>query len=85
MPQPSAGRSAPKKFENKENGGNRHVREMIREQLDRIIARAELRVDQWSIHAIALAPFGDAARRARNQLGLTLIGLAKLNTCRKEF
>jgi hypothetical protein len=59
--------------------------EMIREQLDRIIARAELRVDQWSIHASALAPFGDEARRARNQLGLALIGLAKSKICRKEF
>ena len=36
--------------------------EMLREQLDRIIARAELRVEQWSIHASALAPYGDEAK-----------------------
>jgi hypothetical protein len=36
--------------------------EMLREQLNRIIARAELRVEQWSIHASALAPYGDEAK-----------------------
>jgi len=59
--------------------------EMMREQLDRIIARTELRVEQWSIHAGGLAPYGDQAKRARNQLALVLIGLAKLKTCRAEF
>lgn len=58
--------------------------EMLQEQLDRIIARAELRVEQWSIHASALAPFGDEAKRARSQLGQALIGLANLKTCRNE-
>ena len=32
--------------------------EMMREQLDRIIARAELRIEQHCIHASALAPYG---------------------------
>jgi hypothetical protein len=59
--------------------------EMMREQLDRIIARTELRVEQWSIHASALAPYGDQAKKARSQLALVLIGLAKLKTCRSEF
>jgi hypothetical protein len=59
--------------------------EMMREQLDRIIARTELRVEQWSIHACALAPRGDQAKRARSQLALALIGLAKLKTYRREF
>jgi hypothetical protein len=59
--------------------------EMMRDQLDRIIARTELRVEQWSIHAGALAPYGDQAKRARSQLALVLIGLAKLKTCRSEF
>jgi hypothetical protein len=58
--------------------------EMMRDQLDRIIARAELRVEQWSIHASALAPYGDQAKQARSQLALILIGLAKLKTCRSE-
>jgi hypothetical protein len=59
--------------------------EMMREQLDRIIARTELRVEQWSIYACALAPRGDQAKRARSQLALALIGLAKLKTYRREF
>ena len=59
--------------------------DMVREQLDRIIARTELRVEQWSIHASALAPYGDQAKRARSQLALVLIGLAKLKTCRSEL
>jgi hypothetical protein len=53
--------------------------------LDRIIARAELRVEQWSIHASALQPYGDQAKRARSQVALALIGLAKLKTYRNEF
>ena len=59
--------------------------EMMREQLDRIIARTELRVEQWSIHASTLTPYGDQAKTARSQLGLALIGLAKLKTYRKNF
>jgi hypothetical protein len=59
--------------------------EMVREQLDRIISRAELRVEQWSIHASALQPYGDQAKRARSQVALALIGLAKLKTYRNEF
>ena len=59
--------------------------EMMGEQLDRIIARTELRVEQWSIHACALAPYGDQAKRARSELAAVLIGLAKLKTCRNNF
>ena len=39
--------------------------EMMREQLDRIIARAELRIEQHWSHASALAPYGNQAKRAR--------------------
>jgi hypothetical protein len=59
--------------------------EMMREQLDRIIARTDLSVGQWSIHASTLAPYGDQAKRARSQLALVLIGLQRLKTCRSEF
>ena len=59
--------------------------EMMREQLDRMIARTELRVEQWSIHASALAPHGDEAKRAHSELALVLTGLAKLKTYRNEF
>jgi hypothetical protein len=58
---------------------------MMREQLDRIIACTELRVEQHCIHASALAPHGDQAKRARRQLAQMLIGLAKLKICRNEF
>jgi hypothetical protein len=44
--------------------------EMMRDQLDRIIARTELRVEQWSIHASALAPYGDQAKRRSSCLAL---------------
>jgi hypothetical protein len=59
--------------------------EMMREQLDRIIARAEMRVEQWSIHASALLPYGDQAKKARRQLGLVLMGFAKLKKYRSRF
>ena len=58
--------------------------EMMRERLDRIIARAEMRVEQWSIHASALLPYGDQAKKARSQLGLVLMGLAKLKKYRSR-
>jgi hypothetical protein len=58
---------------------------MMREQLDRIIARTELRVEQYCIHANALDPYGDQAKRARDQLARMLTGLAKLKTYRNEF
>lgn len=59
--------------------------DMVREQLDRIIARTELRVEQHCIHASALAPYGDQAKRARGQLAQILTGLEKLKTYRNEF
>ena len=59
--------------------------DMVREQLDRIIARTELRVEQHCIHARTLAPYGDHAKRARGQLARMLTGLAKLKTYRNEF
>ena len=59
--------------------------EMMREQRDPIIARTELRVEQHCIHASALAPYGDQAKRGRKQLAQMLTGLAKLKICRNEF
>jgi len=59
--------------------------EMMGEQLDRIIARAELRIEQHCIRASALAPYGNQAKRARGQLAQILTGLAKLKTYRNEF
>ena len=59
--------------------------EMMREQLDRIIARAELRIEQHCIHASSLAAYGNQAKRARGQLAQILTGLAKLKTYRNEF
>ena len=58
---------------------------MMREQLDRIIARTELRVEQHCSHASTLPPYGDQAKSARIQLAQMLAGLAKLKTCRNEF
>jgi hypothetical protein len=54
--------------------------EMMREQLDRIIASAELRIEQQCLRASALAPYGDEVKRARSELALMLTGLAKLKT-----
>ena len=45
---------------------------MVREQLDRIIARTEMRVEHQCRHASALAPYGDEAKRARSDLALAL-------------
>ena len=58
--------------------------DMVRGQLDRIIARAELRVEQHCIHATNLAPCGDQAKKAR-QLGQMLAGLEKLKRYRQQF
>jgi hypothetical protein len=58
---------------------------MMREQLDRIIARSELHVEQHCVQAISLAPNGDQAKRARVQLAQMLTGLAKLKAYRNEF
>ena len=56
----------------------------VGEQLDRLIARIETRVEQQCIHASALAPYGDEARRARSELALMLTGLAKLKTLSEQ-
>ena len=58
--------------------------EMVLGQLDRIIARTELRVEQHCIHASALAPYGNQAKRARGQLAQMLTGLAKLKAYRND-
>ncbi len=58
--------------------------EMMGEQLGRIIARTELRVEQQSIRANALPPYGDEAKRARSELALMLTGLAKLKTLSEQ-
>jgi len=59
--------------------------EMVREQLDRIIAHTELRVEQHCAHASALARYGHEARKAQGGLALMLSGLRKLQTLRSEF
>jgi hypothetical protein len=59
--------------------------EMVREQLDRIIARTELRVEQQCLHANALAPYGDEAKRVRSDLALMRVGLAKLKTLSEQI
>jgi uncharacterized glyoxalase superfamily protein PhnB len=55
------------------------------EQLDRLIAHAEMRVERQCIHASALAPHGDEARRARSDLALMLAGLAKLKALSEQI
>jgi hypothetical protein len=59
--------------------------EMVREQLDRIIAHAELRVERHCAHANALARYGHEAKKAQGYLALMLSGLRKLQTLRSEF
>jgi hypothetical protein len=59
--------------------------EMMREQLNQIIIRTELRVEQQCIHANALAPHGGEAKRARSELALMLAGLAKLKTLSEQI
>jgi hypothetical protein len=59
--------------------------EMMREQLNRIITRTELRVEQQCINANALAPYGGEAKRARSELALMLAGLAKLKTLSEQM
>lgn len=59
--------------------------DMLREQLARIIARAELRIEQQCLHASALAPHGDEVKRARSELALMLTGLAKLKTLSEKI
>jgi hypothetical protein len=57
---------------------------MLQEQLDRIIARTELRVRQHGMHASEPALHGDDAKRARNQREQMLTGLARLKTMAKQ-
>jgi hypothetical protein len=52
--------------------------EMMQEQLNRIIARTELRIEQWTIHTSRLAPYGNEAKSARRELAGMLAGVAKL-------
>jgi hypothetical protein len=59
--------------------------EVAREQLDRIIAHLEWRIEQQIIHASVLTPRGDEAKKAQSRLALMLTGLAKLQTLRSEF
>lgn len=59
--------------------------EVVQEQLDRIIARIELRVDRQCTHASALARYGDEAKRAQSELALLLISLAQLKTLRNKL
>ena len=61
------------------------IEDMAREQLNQIIARTELRAEQQSIHANALAPYGAEAKRARSELALMLSGLAKLKAMSSKF
>jgi len=44
-----------------------------------------MRVEQQCIHANALAPYGDEAKRARSELALMLAGLAKLKTLSEQI
>ena len=57
----------------------------MREQVDRIIARVERRVEQDRIHAGAVTLNGNGAKRAQSGIALTLSGLKKLQILRSEF
>jgi hypothetical protein len=59
--------------------------EMVREQLDRIIARTELRVERHCARANVLARYGNEAKKAQSGLALMLSGLRKLQILRSEF
>lgn len=59
--------------------------EMVREQLDRLIARIEPRVEQRCAHASALTRCGSEARKAQGGIALTLSSLKKLQMLRSEF
>jgi hypothetical protein len=61
------------------------LEEMAREHLHQIIARAELRAEQQSIHANSLAPYGAEAKRAQRDLALMLAGLEKLKGMLTRF
>ena len=52
--------------------------DMMQEQLNGIIARMELRVEQKCVRANALAPYGAQAARARSEVAQMLSGLQKL-------
>ena len=59
--------------------------EMVREQLDRIITRVELRVEQHCARAGALERYGAEAKKAQGSLAVMLSGLRKLEMLRSEF
>jgi hypothetical protein len=59
--------------------------EVVREQLDRIIARIELRVERHCARASVLARYGSEAKKAQGCLALMLSGLRKLQILRSEF
>lgn len=56
---------------------------MIQEQLNRIIARTELRVRQQGLHAGEAALDGGDARKERSERERMLTGLARLKTMAK--
>jgi hypothetical protein len=58
---------------------------MLQEQLDRIIARTELRVQQHGMHAGEPGLHGDDAERTRKQREQMLSGLARLKTMVKQI
>jgi len=58
---------------------------MVREQLDRIIACIESRVEQRCAHASALTRYGNEAKKAQGGIALTLSSLKKLQMLRSEF
>jgi hypothetical protein len=60
-------------------------KEMVREQLDPIIARVEQRVEQHRAHGGALTPNGNGAKRAQSGFALALSDLKKLQILRSEF
>jgi uncharacterized protein (UPF0335 family) len=59
--------------------------EIVREQLDRIIARIELRLEQRCAHASALTRDANEAKKAQGSIALTVSGLRKLQMLRGEF
>lgn len=58
---------------------------MMQEQIDGIIGRAELRLEQQCINANAHALHGAEAKRVQGELALLRTGLAKLKTLRDGF
>ena len=59
--------------------------EMVRERLDRIIARIESHLEQRCAYANVLTRYGNEATKARGGIALTLSSLKKLQMLRIEF